>query len=214
MKILHIDSSILEQGSASRLLSEAIVNELRAVIPSAAVEYRDLVADAIPHLDGAIASGFRQLSGASVSVPAGIEHARSEALVSEFLLSDIIVLGVPMYNFSVPSQLKTWIDRVAQPGRTFKYTENGPVGLSGNKAVIVASTRGGLYSSGPWQSLDFQEAYLTAMFGFLGIKNVKFVRAELLSKGPELRNQGIQNALAELPGIVGSFDFQQAEGAL
>ncbi len=202
MKILHLDSSILGDASASRVLSAAVLEELRILHPAAQVSALDLVAAPIAHLDGPIAAGFRQPGASEASPAVRAEHALSETLVSQFLDSDVIVLGVPMYNFSIPSQLKAWLDRLAQPGRTFRYTENGPQGLSGDKAVIIASTRGGMYSSGPAGVMDHQEAYLTAFFGFLGIKRVGFVRAERLTKGAELRSQSMRAALDEIPSVV------------
>jgi len=122
--------------------------------------------------------------------------------VNELLASDVIVVGAPMYNFSVPSQLKAWIDRVAQAGRTFKYTETGPVGLAGGKKVIVASTRGGMYSAGPAAAMDFQEAYLKTVFGFFGITDVQFVRAERLAMGPDARAQALEAAHAAMRDVV------------
>ena len=202
MKILHLDTSILADASASRVLSAAIVDHLQARHPQARVSVRDLVSAPVAHLDGAIAAGFRQPGGSVTDAGVLAEHALSETLVSEFLDSDVIVLGVPMYNFSVPSQLKAWLDRVAQPGRTFRYTEQGPLGLSGDKAVIVASTRGGMYSSGPAAVMDHQESYLKAFFSFLGIQRVRFVRAERLTKGAELRSQSMRVALDEIPSVV------------
>lgn len=204
MHILHLDSSILADSSASRVLSAAIVSELLALHGNAKVTARDLAADVIPHLSGAIAAGFRQPVATAVDEATRAEHARSEALVSEFLASDVIVLGVPMYNFSVPTQLKAWLDRIAQSGRTFQYTASGPVGLAGDKTIIVASTRGGLYSSGPGAAMDFHEAYLKAFFGFLGITRVTIVRAELLTKGAELRSQSIRSALESISTTVAS----------
>ena len=202
MQILHLDSSILANASASRVLTAAIVEELRRNNPGAAVLHRDLVADAIPHLDGAIAAGFRPIGGDPPSPADASEHARSEALVMELLASDTIVVGAPMYNFSVSSQLKAWIDRVVQPGRTFRYTDKGPVGLTTGKRAIVASTRGGVYSAGPATAMDFQEDYLTAMFGFIGITDVCFVRAESLSRGTEARSQSLEAAHAAVRDVV------------
>lgn len=202
MQILHLDSSILGDGSASRVLSAAVVAELRREYPDAVVVHRDLANETIPHLNGAIAAGFRDTGIKDFDAATRAEHARSEALVNEFLASDIFVIGSPMYNFSVPSQLKAWIDRVAQVGRTFKYTENGPVGLSGGRRVIVASTRGGMYSEGPASVMDFQESYLKAIFRFLGITDVKFVRAERLTRGGETRSQSINDAKAAVQDAV------------
>ncbi|WP_027474011.1 FMN-dependent NADH-azoreductase [Curvibacter gracilis] len=203
MQILHIDSSILTDASASRALSASVVQRLQAEHPASRVIYRDLVAEAIPHLDGAIAAGFRPVPGSPVSQDVSAEHARSEALVAELLASDVIVVGAPMYNFSVASQLKAWIDRVVQPGRTFQYTATGPVGLTQGKRVIVASTRGGAYSSGPAMGMDFQEDYLRTVFNFIGITQIEFVRAENLSRGPDARAQSLRAAHAAIATIAG-----------
>lgn len=203
MKILHLDSSFAADASASRQLSRLVVAELTQASPAADVRYRDLVDDAVPHLDGAIAAGFRAVPGATAPDDAtAAEHARSEQLVAEFLDSEVIVIGVPMYNFSVPSQLKAWLDRIAQPGRTFRYTADGPVGMAGGRRVIVASTRGGMYSVGAASGMDFQESYLKVFFGFLGITDVQFVRAERLSKGAEMREQSIAEATTRVPAVV------------
>ena len=202
MKILHLDSSILGDASASRVLSAALVEELRTRHPDVQVTTRDLVSTPIDHLDGPIAGGFRNPGTVAADAVLRAEHALSETLVSELLDSDVIVLGAPMYNFSIPSQLKAWLDRIAQPGRTFRYTENGPIGLSGDKAVLVASTRGGMYSSGPAGIMDHQESYLKPFFGFIGIKRVHFVRAEMLTKGAELRSTSMRQALDAVPAVA------------
>jgi FMN-dependent NADH-azoreductase len=203
MKILHLDSSFAADASASRRLSRLVVAQLTQASPGADARYRDLIDEAVPHLTGAIAAGFRSVTGAiAADAATALEHARSEQLVAEFLDSEVIVIGVPMYNFSVPSQLKAWLDRIAQPGRTFRYTSEGPVGLAGGRRVIVASTRGGMYSVGSASGMDFQESYLKAFFGFLGITDVQFVRAERLTKGAEVRAQSIAEATALVPGVV------------
>ncbi|KVL33947.1 FMN-dependent NADH-azoreductase [Burkholderia territorii] len=202
MNILHLDSSILGNSSITRELSAAVVTGLRAQHPSAHVTHRDLVHDEIRHLTGPIAAGFRQIDAGTFDDATTHEHKLSEALVTEFLASDVIVIGAPMYNFSVPSQLKAWLDRVAQAGRTFRYSENGPVGLGGGKQVFVASARGGFYAQAPLAHMDFQESYLKSFFGFLGITDVRFVRAEGASKGQTVRDDGIALARASLTEIV------------
>jgi FMN-dependent NADH-azoreductase len=201
MQILHIDSSIQSDASASRALGAAIIEELRRSRPAATVIHRDLVIDPIPHLDGVIAAGFRPIGG-QAGAAATAEHKRSEALVTEVLASDAIVIGAPMYNFSVASQLKAWIDRIVQPGRTFRYTETGPVGLTQGKRVIVASTRGGMYSAGPAMAMDYQENYLKAIFGFIGISDVRFVRAENLSRGAKARARSVEAACVAVRDVV------------
>ncbi|MBB6253265.1 FMN-dependent NADH-azoreductase [Nitrospirillum iridis] len=202
MKILHIDSSILESASLTRELSAAVVDEIRTRNPGAEVARRDVVADEIRHLDGAIAAGFRPTGFGDFDDATLKQHGVSETLVTEFLASDVLVIGAPMYNFSVPSQLKAWMDRIAQAGRTFKYTEKGPVGLAGGKQVIVVSARGGFYAEGPLARMDFQESYLRAYFGFLGITDVHVIRAEGASKGEALRSEGLQRAKVAIAGVV------------
>jgi FMN-dependent NADH-azoreductase len=208
MQILHLDSSIFGDASVSRTLSAAIVAELGRRHPDAQVVYRDLAAQPLAHMDEVIAAGFRPSAIAQFSAADKAEHAVSETLVRELLASDIIVLGAPMYNFSVPSQLKAWFDRLAQPGRTFQYTATGPVGLVKGKKVIMASTRGGGYSSGPAAVMDFHETYARAYFGFLGIQHFSVLRAELLSKGAEVRSLSIRAALGGVPEAVAALADQ------
>ncbi|WP_049854407.1 FMN-dependent NADH-azoreductase [Dickeya fangzhongdai] len=204
MKILHIDSSILDDGSVTRQISADVIAQLIKHYPQATVSYRDVVKHEIRHLTGAIAAGFRQIASASADSSTLQEHMISEQLVSEFLTNDVIVIGAPMYNFSVPSQLKSWLDRIAQAGRTFKYTEKGPVGLSGGRTIIVVSARGGFYTEQPFAGMDFQERYLQAFFRFLGINDIYFIRAEGASKGDEIKNHEIQNAKASIQTIIDS----------
>lgn len=209
MQILHLDSSISGNTSVSRALSAAIVAEIvrqrGSTGAAVTVTARDLAAQPLAHLDGPIAAGFRQPGsvGNTRSDAALLrEHALSEQLATELLASDVIVIGAPMYNFSVSSQLKAWLDRIAQPGRTFQYTAQGPVGLAGNRSVLVASARGGMYSAGPAAAMDFHEAYLKAFLGFLGIRHVSVVRAEMLSKGDTVKAESIRHATASIAGTV------------
>ena len=185
MKLLHIDSSALAANSVSRQLTAAIVARWQDTVPGLEVTYRDLDADPLPHLTNAILGG-----GDAAAAQAG------EATLQQFLKADVIVLGVPRYNFGVPSTLNAWIDRVAVAGRTFKYTENGPVGLAGGKRVIIASSRGGIYTDSP---ADFQEPFLRQVFAFMGINEVEFVRAEGIAYSPQHREDAIAGALAALP---------------
>jgi FMN-dependent NADH-azoreductase len=195
MKLLHIDSSPLGGNSVSRQLTQRIVAQWRASHPGTVVEYLDLAANAPSHLS-IDSLGFRAGPDAEgLSDVQRRENAISEKLVSEFLAADVIVVGAPMYNFSVPTQLKAWIDRIAQVGRTFKYTEKGPQGLAGGKTVIVASTRGGIYSTNPAMAgLDHQESYLKTVFGFLGVTDVQFVRAEGIAMGDAAKAQALSAA--------------------
>jgi FMN-dependent NADH-azoreductase len=195
MKILHLDSSILGQGSVSRLLSAEIVARLKAEAPAATVTYRDLAAEPVPHLSGAyLAAGAQPADQRTAEAQAELDLGA--AIMDEFLAADVVVIGAPMYNFSVSSQLKAWIDRVAVKGKTFSYSEKGPEGLAGGKKVVIASSRGGIYSSGPGAAIDHQEPYLRAVFGFFGITDIDYIRAEGVNYGPEQREQAIGSARA------------------
>jgi FMN-dependent NADH-azoreductase len=203
MKLLHIDSSPLGGNSVSRELTRRIVAQWRISHPHTKVEYLDLAKDAPSHLN-IDSLGFRMgVNAEGLSDVQRKENELSEKLVSQFLAADVIVVGAPMYNFSVPSQLKAWIDRIAQAGRTFKYTDKGAVGLAGGKTVIVASSRGGAYSSNPALAfLDHQESYLKVMFGFLGITDVRFVRAEGVAMGEEAKTKALTSADLEIKAHV------------
>ncbi|MEO6322328.1 MAG: FMN-dependent NADH-azoreductase [Polaromonas sp.] len=198
-KLLHIDSSILGGNSVSRQLTAQIVASWRAAHPATQVAYLDLAVDTPSHLS-AESLGFRLPAGtADLSDVQQPENAISEALVSQFLAADVLVIGAPLYNFSIPSQLKAWIDRIAQAGRTFSYTDKGPVGLAGGKTIIVASTRGGMYStSDAGNAMEHQESYLKTVFGFLGVTDVRFVRAEGLAMGEAAKAASLAAAQVEI----------------
>ena len=195
MNVLHLDSSVLGPDSASRALTAAIVARVLRDAPNADVLHRDLAgAHALPHLDAA-----------SLAKSDPTEAARSARAMEEFLAADVVVLGAPMYNFGVASQLKAWIDRIAQAGRTFKYTDKGPVGLAGGKTVIVASSRGGVYSTSEvGQAMEHQESYLKVVFGFFGITDVRFVRAEGVGMGPDAKAQALANADRDIQAHLGT----------
>jgi FMN-dependent NADH-azoreductase len=184
MKLLHIDSSAQGANSATRELSAAIVARWRAQVLGLSVQYRDLDADPVSHLTG------KGLAGADPA--AAVE---SEQVMRQFLEADVVVVGAPMYNFSVPSTLKAWIDRIAVSGKTFRYTADGPEGLVKGKRVIVASARGSVHTGAP---SDFQEPYLRFVFGFLGIDDVEFVRAEGLGYSPQHRADALAAAHAAI----------------
>jgi FMN-dependent NADH-azoreductase len=201
LKLLHIDSSPLGTNSVSRDLTRRIVAQWQATHPGTVVEHLDLAADAPAHLDGD-SLGFRLgLDHATLTEAQKRENAVSERLVSQFLAADVVVVGAPMYNFTIPTQLKAWIDRVAQAGRTFTYTAEGPKGLATGKTVIVASTRGGAYSALP--ALDHQESYLRTIFGFFGITDVRFVRAEGMAMGDAAKAAGLASAEADIQAHTG-----------
>jgi FMN-dependent NADH-azoreductase len=197
MQLLHIDSAITGDQSVSRQLTASTVAAWVASHPGTQVQYLDLAKDAPSHLS-AESLGFRTGQAAATEVERR-ENALSEALVSQFLAADVVVIGAPFYNFTIPTQLKAWIDRLAQVGRTFKYTEKGPVGLAGGKTVIVALSRGGVYSTSEGgRAMEHQESYLQTIFGFFGVTDVRFVRAEGVGMGPEARAKALETAESEI----------------
>jgi len=200
MKLLHIDSSILGAQSATRELGAAIVGNWRRQNPGAQVRYLDLAREPLSHLTGEVL-GARSAPADQRNTELLRDVAAGERALEDFLAADVIVVGAPMYNFSIPSQLKAWIDRIAVAGRTFRYTEKGPEGLAKGKKIIIVSARGGIYSAGaPAAALDFQENYLRGVFGFLGITDIEFVRAEGLNYGPAQREQAMTAALNAIGG--------------
>jgi FMN-dependent NADH-azoreductase len=202
MNILHLDSSPLGVVSVSRELTGRIVAALKNAHPDAKVTYRDLGARPPAHFDGALAKVLKL--GAPDDGTARAELVITEELLQEFLAADTVVIGAPMYNFTVPTQLKAWIDRVWLAGRTFSYTEKGPVGLAGGKRVIIASSRGGKYAGTAYEAaLDHQEAYLKAVFGFIGVTDVSFVRAEGVAMGADARSQALADAERDIQTVAG-----------
>ena len=193
MNLLHIDSSVLGPHSISRKVSSAIVNRLRQTTPALGVVYRDLTATPLSHLSG---SHLAAAQGAAPSAEVQQDLAAGQAVLEEFLAADIVVLGAPMYNFTIPSQLKAWIDRILVAGKTFKYGAQGAEGLAGNKRVIVAISRGGFYGAGtPTAALEHLESYLRGVFGFIGIANPEFISADGVQVGPEHREKALAGAL-------------------
>jgi FMN-dependent NADH-azoreductase len=193
MKLLHIDSSVLGPHSVSRQVSAAIVDRLRQATPGLAVIYRDLTSVPLAHLTGS------HLAASQGAVPEAAllqDLAAGQAVLEEFLAADIVVLGAPMYNFTIPSQLKAWIDRILVAGKTFKYSAAGPEGLAGNKRVIIAISRGGFYGPGtPAAVGEHLETYLRWVFGFMGVTNLEFISADGIQVGPEHREKALASAL-------------------
>ncbi|MBC3347582.1 MULTISPECIES: FMN-dependent NADH-azoreductase [Pseudomonas] len=195
MKLLHIDSSILGDNSASRQLSRDVVEAWKAAEADVIVTYRDLAADAISHFSAQtlIAAGTSaELRDAAQKH----ETDLSASTMAEFLAADAVVIAAPMYNFTIPTQLKAWIDRIAVAGQTFRYTEAGPEGLCGGKKLVIVSTSGGLHAGQP--SGVAHEEYLKLLFGFLGITDIEFVRAEGLAYGDEMRSKAISEAKLQI----------------
>jgi FMN-dependent NADH-azoreductase len=198
--LLHIDASILGANSASRQLSAAAVARLRQASPDLNVTYRDLAAQPLSHLSA------DHLAAAQGAVPESSavrdDIAVSQAVLDEFLAADVVVIGAPMYNFTLSSQLKSWIDRILVAGKTFRYSATGPEGLAGNKRVIIAVSRGGLYGPGaPAAAMEHVESYLRGVFGFIGVTNLEFIVAEGLLLSPEQRVKSIDAALEAAGGL-------------
>jgi len=200
MKLLHVDASILGANSASRQVSAAVVERLRAAQSGLEVTYRDLAAQPLTHLSG---EHLAAAQGATPESPAlQRDLANSQAVLEEFLAADTVVIGAPMYNFTIPSQLKAWIDRILVAGKTFRYSEKGPEGLAGSKRVIIAISRGGFYGPGsPASALEHLESYLRSVFAFIGVTNLEVIVAEGLQVGPEQREKSLQQALEAATGL-------------
>ena len=178
--ILQVDSSITGENSVSRQLTAAIVERLQQAEASAEVTYRDVSAAPLPHF---------------------VIGEENES-VEEFLKADTVVIGAPMYNFSLPSQLKAWIDQILVAGRTFRYTETGVVGLAGPKRIIVAVSRGGFYGADtPMAAMEHLESYLQAVFAFIGLEP-EFVIAEGVQLGPDHRVKAIESALNHISRLA------------
>lgn len=193
MKLLHLDSSVLGPHSVSRQVSAAIVERLRAANPGVDIVYRDLTTTPLGHLTGShLAAG----QGAAPEASLRADIAAGQAVLDEFLAADTVVIGAPMYNFTIPSQLKAWIDRILVAGKTFKYGPQGVEGLAGNKRVIVAVSRGGYYGAGTPAAIgEHLETYLRWVFGFIGIKDPEFIAADGIQVGPEHREKAVAGAL-------------------
>ena len=184
MKILHLDSSVTGEKSVSRPLSQAAADKLKSANPGAEYVYRDLVKSSLRHYT-AVLRNYGD-NTAQVTDEQKAELAAGEEILNEFLGADTILIGAPMYNFAVPSQLKAWIDLVCVAGKTFTYGANGPQGLCGDKKVIVISSRGGMYGPGsPFEPFDHQEKYLRDVFTFLGVTDITVITAEGVAQGPE-----------------------------
>jgi FMN-dependent NADH-azoreductase len=203
MNILHIDSSPLEGRSVSRELSARVVAGLRKRIPDATVTRRDVATDPPPHADAEIIDIVRYKKDEDLSPRQLRERALADTLIAELQTADVLVIGSPMYNYTVSTQLKAWLDRVCQSGRTFRYTPGGSVGLlAPGKRAIIAISRGGNYTNGKQNHRDFQTPYLKEILGFVGITDVAFVIAEGVNISPEERARVIERATREIDTIL------------
>ena len=198
--ILVLDSAATGDASVSRKLTRQAVEALRRRDPSARIVSRDVGAEPIPHLTEKTVPAIR--AGLVESDEAAAALALSDALIAELAQADILIVGAPMYNFGMPSTLKTWFDHVLRARVTFRYTESGPEGLMKGKKAIVIETRAGLYSEGPSAALDSQEPHIRTLLGFIGIEDVAFVRAERLAFGPEAAEQAVAEAAARIVALA------------
>ena len=202
MKILQLISSPVGPASFSTQLSEAIVANLTAAHPESTVTVRDLTAPPFPHLEEVhLQSFFTPEQDHSPAQREAIRH--SNAAIAELMAADTIVIGTPMYSFTVATVLKSWIDHISRAGITFRYTESGPEGLVKGKKVYIAMASGGVYSSGPMAAYDFVAPYLRTILGFLGMTDVEVHRVEGTNL-PELRDQALAKAIAgvEVAGVT------------
>ncbi|MEY8690049.1 MAG: FMN-dependent NADH-azoreductase [Leptothrix sp. (in: b-proteobacteria)] len=198
MNILQINASARREGANSTRLADSITARLQATHPGASLTLRDLAVTPHPVLDeAALGALFTPAEQRSAEQAARV--ALDDALIAEIQAHDTIVLGVPMYNFGVPVQLKSWIDAIARAGVTFRYTASGPEGLLTGKKVYVALARGGLYRDTP---NDSQVPYLKSVLGFLGLTDVHFIYAEGLAMGPEAASKGFAQAEADLAAAL------------
>lgn len=197
MNLLHLDSSILGGNSVSRTLSAAIVARLKAETPDVHVTYRDLAASPVAHLSGAYLAG--QSPEVQHDQAMQEDLALGGKVLEELLGADVVVIGVALYNFTVSSQLKAWVDRVLVAGKTFRYTDKGAEGLAGGKRVILAVARGGVYSPGsPHAPYEHAESYLRVVFGFIGVTDLEVIVAEGIAIGPEQRKTSVDHALQQI----------------
>jgi len=198
MNILQINASARREGSNSTRIADAITARLRSAHPEARLTLRDLASDPHPALDEAALGAL--FTPAEKRTPAQIARvALDDALIAEVQAADVLVLGVPMYNFGVPAQLKNWIDAIARAGVTFRYTEKGAEGLLKGKKIYAALARGGRYRG---TDADTQVPYLKMVLGFLGMSDVQFIYAEGMNMGPEAVKQGFAEAEADLAAVL------------
>jgi len=206
MKLLHIDSSILGSHSKSRQLTAAIVSKLKQEHPQIEIVYRDLAATPPPHMTLASLPGDHPSSARAGSLDEPAQRVRDESqrLLDEFMAADIVVLGAPMYNWSIPTQLKAWIDIIVVPGKTFRYGPQGPEeGLVGNKRFIVAITRGVFYASRTAaMPAEHAETYMRTVLSFLGVNNPEFIVAEGVTTDEENKARALAHALGVVQQLV------------
>ena len=199
--VLRLDSSIRRDLSVSRQLTGEFIAAWKNLSPDDKIVERDLSVNPAPHVSEA-------MMGAVVTPPSlrseaqARDAALADELIEELFAADVLVIGAPMYNLSVSSSLKAWIDHIARAGVTFKYTEKGPIGLVTGKKAYVFTARGGIYSRGPAKAMDFHETYLRSVLGLLGITDVTFVHSEGLSMGAEIADKALVDSRAAIATLM------------
>lgn len=202
MKLLQIDSSPRLENSISRLLTDAVAHAWMACFPQGQIVRRDVGLAPPTHLAGDLLACLKHGQPAGEGPALVAELALTQTLIDELFEADAVVIGAPMYNHGVTSQLKAWIDRVSVAGRTFRYTAAEPVGLVPDKPVIIASTRGGIYSTPEKRHEDYQEPYLASILGLLGLRSVQVIRAEGVDMGADLRVLALAQAEVQIDAAV------------
>ena len=195
MNILHVTSSARGNASYSNRVAAQVIDEISARNPGATVVVRDLAHEPLPHIDEDFVAATRSPAGPQTERQRA-QRAQSDVLVDELVASDVVVIAAPMINFTIPSNLKAWIDYVARAGRTFSYSEKGPQGLVTGKQVILVVARGGIYAQN--NALDFQVPYLKGVLGFLGMTDVEVIEVEGTAYGPEAAEKAVAAATAKL----------------
>jgi FMN-dependent NADH-azoreductase len=206
-KLLHLDTSIQTSNSVSRRLSATIVSRFKAANENLEITYRDLAAHPLPHLTEPVFATFQSADMSALTPVQQEDAVESAKVLAEFLAADTIVIGVAFYNYSIPSSLKAWIDRVVIAGKTFSYGPNGPAGFAGETRVIVAIARAGVFASGtPFAHREHAERYLRDIFALVGIDALEVVVAEGLAFGPEASAASVQNAMNSIDAIPATVD--------
>jgi FMN-dependent NADH-azoreductase len=192
-KILHVISSPKGDASFSIKLGNAIIEKVKEANPGSTVTENNLAKNPLPHLEEAHLTSF--YTPAEQRTPENVEAIKnSDEAVAQLMDADVIVIDAPLYNFSIPSGLKAWVDHIARAGVTFKYDENGPEGLVKGKKVYIALASGGIYSSGPMQGYDFAVPYLKSLLGFMGMTDLSVFRVEGVAY-PNLKDTALETAV-------------------
>ena len=196
--LLQINTSLFSEHGQSSVLAAQFVEKWRRANPDGRVVVRDLATNPVPHLTASRFAAFLAEPEKRTAEQAAIA-AESDHLIEELESADIVVLGLPMYNFGIPSTLKAWIDHVTLVGKTFKYTENGPVGLLADRKVVIFAARGGQYRDTP---RDTQTAYVSNFLNFIGVRSIEFVYAEGLAMGDAARGESLDAATRAIDKIA------------